>query len=392
MYTSLRPLSTAREMGLAGPSLIMPVIEGTLIEETLHPVRWAVIAALGIPCALALAFLAAKLVGHNDAGRIFLRFLRLTLGIEILVLVILALTGFLYEWRAESRDAILYHPPGRLMDVGGYRMHLSCAGIGGGPTVILEYGHQATYFDWALVQPEIAKFARVCFYDRAGYGWSDPSPRPRVPSVMAEELHTLLDAAGAKPPYILVGHSYGSFNATMFAHKFPDEVSGLVLVDGMNTFSLFPAPLRERISMRAMQFMIPFGLPRWRGWCGGGNVPEAMRGEKRAISCRAELYDTFYREREAYPESVFEMRTITSLGSVPLIVIPRDPTIGRLSTADTGWQRVQEQKMQLSTNAELVIATGSGHDVPLARPDVIVAAVRKLALTPRAPAGNRGTP
>ena len=209
---------------------------------------------------------------------------------------------------------------------------------------------------------------------------------------MAEELHTLLHSAGEKPPYILVGHSYGSFNAVMFTHKFPDEVSGLVLVDGMNTFSLFPAPLRERISVRAMQIMIPFGLPRWRGWCGGGNVPEAMRGEKQAISCRAELYDTFYREREAYPQSVREMRTIVSLGSAPLIVIPRDPTIGRLSATDSGWQRVQEQKMQLSTNSELVIATGSGHDVPLARPDVIVAAVRKLALKPLAPAGSRGIP
>jgi pimeloyl-ACP methyl ester carboxylesterase len=370
----------------------MPVIEGTLIEETLHPIRWAVIAALGLPCALALALLTAKLAGQNDIGRILLRLLRFTLGVEILLLLILAFTGFLYERRAESRDRKLYHPPGQLVDIGGYRLHLSCVGNSSGPTVILEYGHQATYFDWALVQPEIAKFARVCFYDRAGYGWSDPSPRPRVPSVMAEELRTLLHAAGEKPPYILVGHSYGSFNATMFADKFHDEVSGLVLVDGMNTFSLFPAPLRDRISMRAMQIMILFGLPRWRGWCGGGNVPEAMRGEKRTISCRAELYDTFYREREAYPQSVLEMRTITSLGSVPLIVIPRDPMMGRLSAADTGWQRVQDQKMQLSTNAELVIATGSGHDVPLARPDVIVAAVRKLALRPRVPADSRGTP
>ena len=361
------------------------------MEETLHPIRWAVSAALGLPCALALTFLTAKFAGQNDAGRIFLRLLRFTLGVEALLLVILALTGFLYERRAESRDLKLYHPPGRLVDVGGYRMHLSCAGSDSGPTVILEYGHQASYFDWALVQPEIAKFARVCFYDRAGYGWSDPSPRPRVPSVMAEELHTLLHASGEKPPYILVGHSYGAFNAEMFAHKFPDEVSGLVLVDGMHTLALFPAPMRERISIRAMQLMAPFGLPRWRGWC-GGNVPEAMRGEKQAISCRSDLYGVFYREREAYPESVLEMRTITSLGSLPLIVIPRDPKIGRVSAKDTSWQRVQDQKMQLSTNAELVIATGSDHDVPHARPDVIVAAVRKLALRPQAPADSRETP
>jgi pimeloyl-ACP methyl ester carboxylesterase len=363
-----------------------------VIEETLHPIRWAVIAALGIPCALALTFLTAKFAGQNDAGRIFLRLLRLTLGVEILLLVILALTGFLYERRAEARDLKLYHPPGRLVDVGGYRMHLSCAGSDSGPTVILEYGHQATYFDWLKVQPEIAKFARVCFYDRAGYGWSDSSPRPRVPSVMAEELHTLLHAAGEKPPYILVAHSYGTFDATMFAHQFPDEVSGLVLVDGMYTLSLFPMQLRERVSLRSMQIMIPFGIPRWRGWC-GGNVPTAMRGEKQAITCRAGLYQAFYRERKAYPESGLEIRGITSLGSVPLIVIARDPELGNVTPSEKGlWPRSQQQKMQLSTNTELVIATGSDHDVPHARPDVIVAAVRKLALRPQEPADSRGTP
>src|SRR5258708_3668746 len=215
MYTSLRRLSTCSRSG----SRRVVTYNACVIEGTLHPIRWAMIAALGLTCALAVAFLAAKVVGHNDAGRIFLRLLRLTLGIEVLLLLILAFTGFLYERRAQARDLKLYRPPGRLLDIGGYRLHLSCTGSGSGPTVILEYGHQASYFDWALVQPEIAKFARVCFYDRAGYGWSDPSPRPRVPSVTAEELHTLLHAAGEKPPYIVVAHSYGSFDAVMFSHK-----------------------------------------------------------------------------------------------------------------------------------------------------------------------------
>lgn len=387
MYTSLRRLSTAGGYSCTSPHV---TYNACVIEETLHPVRWAVIAALGIPCALAITFLLARVLGQNDVGRISLRLLRFTLGAELLLLVILAVTGVLYEWRAQARDAKLHHPPGRLVDIGGYRLHLSCTGSGSGPTVILEYGHQATYFDWALVQPEIAKFARVCFYDRAGHGWSDPSPRPRVPSVMAEELHTLLHAAGEKPPYILVSHSYGTFDATMFAHKFPDEVSGLVLVDGMHTLSLFPMPMRERISLRSMQLMMPFGLPRWRGWC-GGDVPEAMRGEKQAITCRAGLYQTFYRERAAYPESALEIRSVTSLGSVPLIVIARDPELGSVSPREKAlWPQIQQLKMQLSTNAELVIATGSDHDVPHARPDVIVAAVRKLVTQASGTGGQPG--
>jgi pimeloyl-ACP methyl ester carboxylesterase len=260
------------------------------------------------------------------------------------------------------------------VDIGGYRLHLDCAGSGG-PPIVLEYGHQASYFEWHKVQPDIARFGRVCLYDRAGYGWSDPSPRPRVPSLMAEELHSLLHAADEKPPYILVAHSLGSYNAVMFAHKFPDEVAGLVLVDGLRNFSIFPFGLSERLSLRAMQFIVPFGLPRWRGWCGGSGPP-AHRGEKQAISCKPGLYGTFYRERAAFPADVLEMQAITDLGSVPLIVIAHDPKIGNMS--GDFWRRVQNEKLQLSKNSELVIATGSDHDIPMVRPDVIVAAVRKL--------------
>jgi len=362
----------------------------TLIGGTLHPVRWAVIAALGIPCALAIGFLLTRLAGQDDAGRSLLRILRYVLALEVLVLIILAFTGFLYERRARDRDLRLYHPPGKLVDVGGYHLHISCAGGGSGPTVVLEYGHQASYLDWYVVQPQIASFARVCFYDRAGYGWSDPSPRPRVPSVMAEELHTLLQTAGEKPPYILVAHSFGSFNAVMFAHKFPEEVSGLVLVDGPSTFSLFPITLSERISLRAMQFVMPLGLPRWRRWC-GGQAPEAIRGEKQAISCRSGLYKAFYRERATRRESVLQIRAINNLGATPLIVVARDPDLSIVTLGKKDeWQKIQQEKLRLSKNAELVIATGSGHDVPYVRPDVIIAAVRKIAAQASGTGGHPG--
>jgi len=139
-----------------------------------------------------------------------------------------------------------------------------------------------------------------------------------------------------------------------------------------------------------MQLIMPFGLPRWRGWC-GGNVPQAIRGEMQAITCRVGLYQTFYRERAAYPESALEIRAVTSLGSVPLIVIARDPELGSVTPREKGlWPQIQQLKMKLSTNAELVIATGSDHDVPHARPDVIVAAVRKLAAQASGTGGQPG--
>src|SRR6266851_6223091 len=358
------------------------------ISGTLHPVRWTIAAALLVPIAVATGSLLAKYAGQNDLARTLFRTLRYLFAAEVLLLFIAASIGFVYESSARDRDAKLYCPPGKLVDIGAHRLHISCTGQGS-PTVVLEYGHQASYLDWYLVQPEIANFARVCFYDRAGYGWSDPSPQPRVPSVMAEELHTLLHAAGERPPYILVAHSFGSFNAVMFAHKFPQEVSGLVLVDGKHTLSLFPFRLSERLSLRTMQLMIPFGLPRWRGWC-GGQAPEAIRGEKQAITCRASLFRAFYRERAAYPESVLEMRAITSLGTVPLIVIARDPALGSVSDEGNNWKQIQQEKLRLSKNAELVIAIGSGHDIPHVRPDVIIAAVRKLLAQASGTGGHPG--
>jgi pimeloyl-ACP methyl ester carboxylesterase len=318
-----------------------------------------------------------KSTGHGESARSALRILRYLLAAEILLLAAVALIGYLYQRRAIQRDAQLYKAPGKLVDIGGYRLHLNCAGSGS-PTVVLEYGHQGSYFDWSLVQPEIARFTRVCYYDRAGYGWSDPSPRPRIPSVMSEELRSLLHAAGENPPYILVAHSYGSVTAEMFAYEFPDEVSGMVLVDGVHTFGNPHFELADRLQLRAMQYLIPFGIPRWRQWC-GGTGPKELRGERQAVTCRPRLYDAFYRERAAFPKSLAELRKVTNLGNLRLIVIARDPKLsGDHSYDDPGWERVQQQKLQLSTNSELVVATGSGHDVPQVRPDLIIAAVRKL--------------
>ena len=107
--------------------------------------------------------------------------------------------------------------PGQLVDVGGYKMHIDCTGQGS-PTVILESGLGDTYISWHKVQPQIAQFARVCSYDRAGLGYSDSSPRPRTSRIFAEELHTLLHNAGISgPPYILVGHSMGGFDVRLYA-------------------------------------------------------------------------------------------------------------------------------------------------------------------------------
>ena len=345
------------------------------IGAILHPVRGTLIIAAGVPVLLVLTIIFTKLTGNNTFADAVTKGIRYVLAVELVGFLIAASLGFVYEQGAEKRDHELYPPPGRLVDIGGYRLHLHCSGTG--PTVVLEYGQQGSYVDWHRVQPQLADFARVCIYDRGGYGWSDANPKSRVPSVIAGELHSLLHSAGEKPPYILVGHSFGGLSALMFAHKFPDEVEGVVLVDASMPEMMSRLGWRDGIRLRVMQGAIPFGLPRWRGWC-GGNAPAAIRGLKQAITCRSSLYAAYYREWVSFPESAAEVRAITSIGSIPLVVIARDPAIAARSEHETKWNEQQHARTKLSSKSEFMVATGSGHDVPLDRPDVITAAVRKL--------------
>jgi len=350
--------------------------------------RWTVVLAIAVPAVLTAAFLIFRLGGNHDLARTCLRGLRYIVAAEFALLVVFSLIGFGYERRSRAQEAKQFHPPGRLVDIGGYRLHLYCTGTGG-PTVVLEHGHSATYLDWFRLQPQIAAFTRVCSYDRAGYGWSDRSPKDRVPSVMAEELHALLSAAGETPPYVLVGHSFGTMNAVMFAHKFPDEVAGVILVDGSTPESLLRASFRTRLGIRVIEFTMPFGLPRWRRWCGGG--PKEVSAAKQALACRSHYFETILREDAAFPKASREMQAIGSLGVMPLTIIARDPAKGRNSAAEAKHNQEQREIALLSTNSRFVIAEGCGHDVPLARPDVVVSAV-KDPITRRAQAGSRETP
>ena len=346
------------------------------IAGTLHPIRWTLGTLVGPPAALALAWLAEKLAGNARRAGEMARSLEYLLIFEFALVLVAALVGIAYEQHARARDRRLYPAPGRLIAVDGYRLHLDCRGQGPA-TVVLAHGHQGSTLDWYRVEPAVENFARVCAYDRAGYGWSDASPKPRLPSVMAAELHELLDRAGEKPPYILVGHSFGALEMLAFAHQFRDEVHGLVLVDGALPEMLAPLGFTQRAWLRAMELAMPFGLPRWRHWCGWSG-PEGLRPLKQALTCRASVYRTIYREWTEFPAVGADLRTVTSLGNIPLIVIARDPNLQADSSSEARWQRLQRRRLTLSLRADFLTASGSGHDVPLARPDIIVAAVKKL--------------
>ena len=121
-------------------------------------------------------------------------------------------------------------PQGKLVDLGGHRLHMNCSGKGA-PTVVVENGLGDYSFDWALVQSRVSRFTRICTYDRAGYAWSDPGPKPRTFAQINLELRDALAKLGESGPFVLVGHSYGGPVARNFALTYPKEVVGMVFVD-----------------------------------------------------------------------------------------------------------------------------------------------------------------
>lgn len=140
------------------------------------------------------------------------------------------LLGAAYQAIGSRRDEKNFPPPGRLVDLGTYRLHLHESGHGG-PTILLEAGLMSTVLSWSELQQELAGSFRVVSYDRAGLGWSDLGPMPRTAERIVEELHLLLKRAAVPPPYVLVGHSFGGLTMPLYAARFPDEVTGMVLLD-----------------------------------------------------------------------------------------------------------------------------------------------------------------
>ena len=147
---------------------------------------------------------------------------------------VVAAVGFASSLGAQ--DA--YPPPGKRVDIGGRKLHVNCTGAGG-PTVILESGASSFAIDWALVQPAVSRTNRVCSYDRAGYGWSDPAPFDLRGDEAMRDLHAALDALGEKAPFVLVGQSMGGRFVRLFARRYPADVVGIVLVDAEHEDGLF---------------------------------------------------------------------------------------------------------------------------------------------------------
>jgi pimeloyl-ACP methyl ester carboxylesterase len=331
--------------------------------------------------------------------RSFLRWIAYALGALLVLLLLLAAIGGVYEAIASSRDRHMNPPPGRLVNVDGYQMHLVCTGAGT-PTVVLESGLGDAWLPWYKVQPAISKVTQVCSYDRAGLGFSDPRPEKPDSRNIAHNLRALLAAAGVNPPYVLVGHSIGGIHVRVYQHLYPADAVGIVLVDSSHPDQEQRLPpeikkFESRFYLEAelLGLTMPLGLPRLTGACGRGS-PE-IAAMQRTIECRWQTVKAAEAELRAFSASADEGRETGSLGTLPLVVLSHDPNKGAapgMIPADVGrrledaWVQMQEELAHLSTNGSRIVATGSTHYVQLDRPDLVIAAVRNVLNESRAPA------
>lgn len=314
---------------------------------------------------------------------------RIVIVAIILPLGLLAV-GFIYETIASTYDQDRYPPPGELIDIGGYKVHLHCTGeqTGNQPIVVIEAGAGSISADWVLVQPEIAKFTRVCTYDRAGLGWSDPGPEPRSSQQYASELHTLLEKANEEPPYLLVAHSFGAHTVRIYTQMHPEDVDGMVLVDASH-----PTMETGKSEMSAGQFKLWEFFAR----CGffrlvGKQAWEAQVPSMAKISnypypvlLAPQYFETGRLESLVTVESKKQAEETGPFGDLPLVIITHEiPDLftslpeGEMEAAEEIWQTGQRDLTNLSTNVQFYIAEGSGHNIPVENPEIIIDVVRSM--------------
>jgi len=228
--------------------------------------------------------------------------------------------------------------PGRLIDVGGHRLHLECVGSGS-PTVILQSGLGETGAYWRWISAAVAHDTKVCVYDRPGRGWSEETPAPQDGFAVARDLHVLLERANLPAPFVLVGHSSGAQYVRIFAGRYPEQVAGMVLLDGQ------PAEAFEGLPVYPVFYGVfrrVFALLPSLARLGVGRL---VSGSDASARSARSLRDEF----AELPTALAQARSFQTLRDRPLVVV----TATREALA--GWMPLQDAMAKLSTNSAHVI-------------------------------------
>src|SRR5215213_649289 len=305
----------------------------------------------------------------STSSRMFMRRIGRALLWLIVALLALAVVGAIYQAIATERAERAYPPPGEMVDVGGYSLHINCAGQGS-PTVVLDAGSGGMSAEWVRVQREVSDTTRVCAYDRAGMGWSEMGPEPRDARQISSELHTLLSKAGIEGPYVLVGHSFGGMYMQTYAAWYPEEVAGVALVDSStepDQFSQRPEardsnePQKQKFAVVPQLAQFGVSLPARLGVVrllskldpAPPELPPQQRAQIDALTPSTRQWTTSAGEFLA-PTQTLRLGSPGSLGNKPLAVV----TAGK---SEHSWLKLQDKLATLSSNSIHRVVEGATH-------------------------------
>jgi pimeloyl-ACP methyl ester carboxylesterase len=268
-------------------------------------------------------------------------------------------------WISTRSDHHAFPPPGQLVDIGGYQLHVNCVGEGS-PTVILDASGGNSSANWGLVQSDVARSMRVCAYDRAGMGWSDRGPTPRDTNEQVRELHALLSGARMEGPYVLIGHSYGARIARVYMKEYPGEVVGMVLIDPgtLDDDPRFPQERRDELkteerTVAVARWLAPFGLVRLlQKPPDYGDLPSQQAAAEQSFTVTTKYFQAIEDQFRALPDTLRQERQVITLGAVPLIVV--SATLPDDETRQV-WNEINGELAKLSTNSVHRVVQGAEH-------------------------------
>ena len=327
--------------------------------------------------------------------------LRKVLRYAVIVVVALGAVGATYQWLASRADEQRFPMPGERVGIGGRSLHLYCSGHGA-TTVLLESGLGGDASAWRPVQAGIAPFARVCSYDRAGLGWSDPSDRPTRASNVTDDLHRLLVAKNIGAPFVLVGWSAGGVFVRNYYATYPDGVIGMVLVESSHEQQRDRLDGPEAAVKALRDSLRSLALCRALAWSGAVRLSGTMAKIQAPLHLSADVGDEIIAmenrtgyctgvagETRDFDADISQPDPPRSLGDLPLVVLTRGLKSSAkdmpvpvsqdyLDRADKNWFSMQDELAALSTHAAHRVVPNSGHAIPLQAPDSVIDAVRDI--------------
>ena len=315
------------------------------------------------------------------------------------IIFVVVIAGAIYQHYQTESDAKKLQPVGKMVDVGSYKLHMIDSQVGD-ITVVMDSGIGGKTLDWCLVQPEIAKFARVITYDRAGYAWSDASPLTRTSDNIVQELHAMLHNAQILAPYILVGHGFGGINMQLFASKYADEVAGVVLIDAgdEDMLTMIPQLRPSKFMLYAVQLanycgvlraMSYFACIQKRIQAATASYPLFLQRMYLPLTLSTKFVNAMTQEALNLEESCKQLKLVEGLfGDKPLTVITSGKQLtyeqvagydlpAQNGNCNQAWLQLQADLVKKSSRGKQIIAT-SGSAIITDQSRIVVDAVREM--------------